>query len=274
METSREISTGRRRRLQVILTVLLVATAVTGWLGVARIARRLGTLQAQVEDLKKGQDRTLDELRALRAQLPVPAPPNEVMARPEAGPKIASMNVHGEPFKGQATAGFAIIEYSDFECDYCARYATQVFPLIAEHYIKTGKIRYFFRDFPESTHPGASLKARAARCAGEQGAFWELHDRLFATSIPSTPEALAAEAAALKLDGPRFAACLSEGRYGDNIQRSAAGAGRAGFQGTPTFVIGTVTDDGDIVRVQQVLVGVESFDTLRKQLDEILALKP
>jgi protein-disulfide isomerase len=82
--------------------------------------------------------------------------------------------------QGASSAPVTIVEYSDFQCPYCARYSTETYPEIKAQYIDTGKVRYMFRHFPLSFHSEAELAAQAAECAGEQGKFWEMHDTLFA----------------------------------------------------------------------------------------------
>src|SRR5947207_10826999 len=81
---------------------------------------------------------------------------------PSAMPSIIPLNVHGEPFKGDAHAKVAIVEYSDFDCSFCATYAHDIFPLIDDDYIKPGKVKYFFRDLPAREHTNALFKAQAA----------------------------------------------------------------------------------------------------------------
>lgn len=81
--------------------------------------------------------------------------------------------------KGDKNAPITIVEYSDFECPYCERFVSDAYKQLDEKYIKTGKVKLVFKDFPLSFHPQAPKAAEAARCAGEQGKFWEMHDKLF-----------------------------------------------------------------------------------------------
>ena len=138
------------------------------------------SIQTQLDQLKVGQERLsrqVQEIKTLLEQL-TETPTNEP-AKP-AALRVVSANVHGEPFRGTNSARVAIIEYSDFDCSFCGRYARNVFPRIESDYIQTGKIKYFFRDLPEPVDTNAWFKARAARCAGDQGKFWQMHDLLFA----------------------------------------------------------------------------------------------
>ena len=228
------------------------------------------SVQDQINALKQGQEQILKELGEIKKLLQERPGRVDYAAKPTT-PNVISLNVHGEPFRGDRRARVAILEYSDFDCSYCAKYALEIFPKIDKDYIQSGKIKYFFRDLPAPGETNALLKARAARCAGEQGKFWEMHDRLFATQTEHAGPNLTSHAQALALDTEKFDACLASGRYSDNIRMSVAGARRAGLYGTPAFLIGTVSEDGDFVLATKVLVGGESFETLRSGLDEILA---
>ncbi|MEI6355637.1 MAG: thioredoxin domain-containing protein [Verrucomicrobiota bacterium] len=258
-------------------TPLGVAVLVTAcWSNPARgqAPQAAPSVQEQIEALKAGQERLLAELKELKALLKGRTARSEYAARPATPDQVVSVNVHGEPFKGDPASRVAIIEYSDFDCGHCAQHSKEVLPRIDASYIKTGKVRYFFRDLPEAGNTGSSLKARAARCAGEQGKFWEMHDRLFAAQPSLEGDELAREAQSLGLDGAKLAACVSSGRFAENIRRSGTGAARMGIHGTPAFMVGTVTDDGDIVRVVKVFLGAESWETFQELLDGLLRSPP
>jgi protein-disulfide isomerase len=230
------------------------------------------SIQQQLEELREGQRQLRNELEDIKKLLPTrPALTNDE-TKPLT-PKISSVDVYGEPFDGTNVARIAIIEYSDFDCSFCAKYARTVFPRINQEYVKTGKIRYFFRDLPERDETNSWLKARAARCAGDQGKFWEMHDLLFAQQENpiQDPTPLAQT---IGLDVEQFGKCFSTWKYVENIQRSAEGAKRMGIFGTPAFLIGPVTKDGDFVWVKKVLVGAQTYDTFKAVLDELLAPVP
>jgi protein-disulfide isomerase len=184
---------------------------------------------------------------------------------------VISVNVHGEPFRGDRTARVAIMEYSDFECSYCAKFVHEVYPTIEKDYIKAGKVKYFFRDLPAPEHPNALGAAEAARCAGDQGKFWEMHDLLFASQGALAQSNLLTHAQELRLDIKKFNECLTNRLYSGSIRLSVAGAKALGVYGTPAFVLGTLSEDGDVLRVSKVLVGGESDAALRPALDELLA---
>ena len=231
------------------------------------------SIQQQIDELKVGQERLLKELEEIKKLLQEKQPLAVMPGKPTA-PSPISLNVHGEPFRGDGRAKVGMMEYSDFECSFCGKYAREIYPKIDKDYIQTGKVKYFFRDLPAPEHANALLAARAARCAGEQGKFWEMHDLLFVAQSALAEPDLASHAQALGLEAGKFGECLSSGRYSNNIRMSIAGARRIGIYGTPAFLVGTVTEDGDFLRTTNVLLGGESLEMLKSSLDELLAPPP
>ena len=109
------------------------------------------------------------ELKCIQNQLPTeqPKPPVKISA-------------DDDPIIGDPDAPITIIEFSDFECPFCARFHVQTLPLLLEEYIDQGKVKLVFRDFPiQSIHPNALPASVAAECANDQGKFKGMHDMLF-----------------------------------------------------------------------------------------------
>jgi protein-disulfide isomerase len=217
------------------------------------------SVQQQLDELRQGQQQLRGEIEEIKKLLQGKPARTDFASKP-AAPTVTSVNVYREPFRGTNTARIGLIEYSDFDCSYCGIYARNIFPRVDAEYVTAGKVRYFFRDLPEPKQTNAWLKARAARCAGDQGKFWEMHDRLFAAQEASGQD-LSALAQILGLDLERFNQCLSTGRYLENIQLSADSARRMGIFGTPAFLIGTLSEDGGFLSVKKVLVGAGSGPT-------------
>jgi protein-disulfide isomerase len=95
-------------------------------------------------------------------------------------PTIANVSLSGNPMLGNKDAPITLIEFSDYQCPYCAQLAQAAWPSLKAEYIDTGKVRYVFRDFPlDHIHLHARKVAEAAHCTGDQGKFWEMHDVLF-----------------------------------------------------------------------------------------------
>ena len=126
---------------------------------------------------------------------------------------VSNINVAGAPALGPANQVVTLVEFSDYECPFCVRHFSQTMAQIQEQFIGTGRIRYVFKDFPiDQLHPGIGARPRAARCAGEQGKFWEMHMRMFSPPGSHTDAALEAQAAAAGVAAGPFRECLASGR--------------------------------------------------------------
>jgi protein-disulfide isomerase len=154
---------------------------------------------------------------------------------------IGEIPTEGAPSKGDGDAPVLMIEYSDYQCPYCSRYVQETLPLIEENYIQTGKVRYVFKDFPLSFHAQANLAAQAARCAGDQGDYWGMHDLLFANqqdwANESAAQVFSSYADQLGLDAGQFDSCLSSGTYEDKINNEIQEGLSVGVSGTPAFFV-------------------------------------
>jgi protein-disulfide isomerase len=128
-------------------------------------------------------------------------------------------------------------------------------------------------DFPlESIHKFAFKAAEAARCAGEQGKFWEMHDRLFANQKELEPAKAHAEA--IGLDVPKFEGCLSAGRYAEAIRKDVAEGGKAGVTGTPLFFLAHTDPNSSKVKTEVRLSGAQPYTAFKAQIDKLLAETP
>jgi protein-disulfide isomerase len=148
---------------------------------------------------------------------------------------------------------------------------SETYPQILENYIRTGKVRHIFRDLPLPMHSHAMPAARAARCAGEQDKYWEMHDSLFAKQASLTEKSLMDRAEALGLEAAQFDACLASTRYLEEIRASMAEAQRLGIGATPTFLIGVISPEGDVVKVAKGIRGAQPYEAFKAALDELLA---
>lgn len=191
--------------------------------------------------------------------------------RPEPPPLPADpVSLEGAAVKGSRDAQVAIIEYSDFQCPFCARFAVDTLPEIDKTYIATGKVLMAFRHLPlERIHPHAVDAGASAECAGRQNRFWEMHDRLFLNPARLDPATLRGHATALQLDVAAYDACLADGAA-DKVRADGAGAAAVGVSGTPGFLLGRVEPDGR-VKVTQRMSGASPFAAFQAALDALLA---
>jgi len=164
---------------------------------------------------------------------------NQPAANPEPAPAAEVPPITADDHvKGSENAKVTLIEYSDFQCPYCARHYGTINQVV-ENY--GDKVRIVFRHFPLSFHPEAQKAAEASECASEQGKFWEMHNKIFEANTAGTMSVTKwkEEAKNLGLNTKKFNDCLDSGKYADKISQMAAGGSAAGVEGTPaTFVNG------------------------------------
>jgi protein-disulfide isomerase len=229
----------------------------------------LTRLRKEVDALRESQKALEGELRELkellRARLaPRQPPPQEALASPVA------ITIDGAPFLGSRTARLALVEFSDYQCPFCARHVQQTKPQIMKDYVEAGKLRYVLRDLPiAALHPGAPRSHEAAHCAGEQGKYWPMHDRLFGNIKGQGPSDLSAHAQSLRLDVKRFEQCLGSEKYAARVRDGIAAGESAGVRGTPTFFLGVV--DGGVVKATRVIRGAHPYPVFKSAIDELLA---
>ncbi len=216
-------------------------------------------LQGQVQALQK----QVEELKALllaRGAGPAGPPPVTNLVLPPGG-----------AVRGNAQAKLTIVEYTDFECPFCARYARETYPALMREYVDTGKVRYFVRHLPlESIHPNARGAAQAAECARQQGKFWEMHDRLFGNPRALGRPDLEKTAEALGLAMPAFRQCVDSAATAAVVTRDLEEAARAGVAATPSFIFGATQPDGS-VRALRRASGAQPYAAFKAAIEGLLA---
>ncbi len=144
--------------------------------------------------------------------------------------------------KGSESAPVEITEFADYECPFCQTFATLQMPTIEERLIRTGRVRWRYRDFPLQQHQFARLAAHAAACGEEQGKYWELHDRIYegqsAWAAGDAAGHFREYAKALGLELNRYDSCMKSSKYAGRIQASVEEGMRLGVSSTPTLLVG------------------------------------
>jgi protein-disulfide isomerase len=241
--------------------------------GEAQTPEELQALSKDVEALKAGQaamQKELEEIKGLlRAARAAPAAP----ARPPGPEKsTAVLSLAGGFVKGEETAKVTLLEFTDYQCPFCGRYFRQTWPELDKEYVQTGKVRYVVRDMPlEQIHPLALQAAEAADCAGEQGKFWAMHDRLFANQTALTRKDLTAHAEAVGLDAKAFAKCVDSAKNAVKVRTDAIDATRAGARGTPTFYVGLTEPQRLELKAAWVIRGAQPYAVFKQAIDALLA---
>lgn len=152
-----------------------------------------------------------------------------------------NIQIEGAPSQGDPAAPVLMIEFSDYQCPYCARYIAETYAQIKENYIETGKVRYVFKDFPLSFHQQAETAAEAAHCAGDQGDYWGMHDLLYANQAEWTNEnaieVFKGYAQQLKLDAELLGECIAAGTHAEEVNANLQEGVSVGVNGTPAFFV-------------------------------------
>jgi len=168
------------------------------------------------------------------------------------------LSVSGAPSKGSEKSEVTIVKFEDFQCPYCKAFQPN-FQEVLKRY--DGKVRLVHKDLPlDQIHPQARQAAEAARCADDEGKFWEYHDKLYASSPNAAPEDLRLYAKDLGLKQDLFDQCLSSGKYKAAIQKDVNEGASLGLTGTPTFFING-----------RELSGAQSVQVISQIIDEELS---
>jgi protein-disulfide isomerase len=220
----------------------------------------LQDLRKEMEALKAGQKDLQKNLQIVKDILLGKQPPLEDVF----------ISTAGAPTLGEKTAKVTIVEFSDFQCPFCGRYATQTMPQVLNEYVKTGKVRYIFRNFPlAQLHPLAEKAAEAAACAGDQGKYWEAHDRFFRNQQALDAKEMRGHGVALGLDAAKFQQCLDSSKYASRLKTDLAEGQKYNVRGTPSFFFGTEMKDSKLKAVK-FLSGALPFQDFKDVIDNLL----
>lgn len=156
-------------------------------------------------------------------------------------------------------AAVTLVEFSDFECPFCRRFASVLKQIETDF---RSKVQIVFRQNPiPSIHPFAFKAAEASLCAHEQGKFWQLHDLMFSENDRLAVGELKEKAGRVGLDQKKFDACLDSGRYREQVEKDMAEGARIGVTGTPALYINGVMLEGGAVPYKTVA------DAIQKEMD-------
>jgi protein-disulfide isomerase len=212
--------------------------------------------------VKSSLDRSSERLDAVIAALekaPAPAPaPAPAQARRGLDPaQRYSVDTEGAPFKGSRKAELEIVEFSDFQCPFCAR-VRPTLERIEEEY--GDRVRISFKHLPLSIHSKAPEAHAAAEAAHQQGKFWEMHDRIFANQRQLSRAQYERYAQEIGLDMARFRADLASAEVRSRVKADQTEAARLGVTGTPSFFVNG-----------RYLSGAQPFESFKRLIDEELS---
>ena len=209
----------------------------------------------------------LKELKEIRQVLEKIEKQGGRAAKGPSKPTTASFSIKGKHTLGAEDAPVTVVEFADYQCPYCLRFAKTTFPLLKQKYIDTGLVRWVALNLPLPFHKDARKAAQAAHCAGEQDKLWEMRDVLFRNPRRLNAENLPAHAAALSLDMDAFNECLQSDRHLAEIDQDAKDANAVRLTGTPSFIIGKST--GDTI-TGQVVIGAQPMNAFDRAISKAL----
>ena len=246
-----------------ILILLLVGSLVLSQKKTGALQKEIGVLQEQLLALRSERDQLKGQVGQLMSAL------KKAQSRPAGDTVItAEVGIDDDAMKGDRNAPVTMIEFSEYQCPFCARFSSQTLPEIVKTYVDTGKLRIVFRDYPLAIHRHAAKAAEAAECAGDQGLFWEMHDLLFANHEKLEPENLNHYAEQIGLFMPDFTFCMESGKNASEVAGDLRDGKAAGVKSTPSFFIGVTGQDDKITGTY--IKGAKPFDAFKGVIEQAL----
>lgn len=191
-------------------------------------------------------------------------------AKPDPAQPV-SVSVAGAYALGRDDALITMVEFTDYECPFCRDFHQTTFEKIKAAYIDTGRMRFVSRDMPLPMHPHAFMAAEAARCAGDQGMYWQTRHAFMAAPGELSTEAIMKAVRAVGADDTLVKKCLDGTKHRPAVQKDMVDAQAAGVTGTPSFVLGRGAAD----QVEGgLIVGAQPFEVFDARIRELLAAKP
>ncbi len=216
-------------------------------------------------------DAILNELKEIRRVLEKIEKQGGKTAKRPSKPTSGTIAITGRPTMGSEDAPVTVVEFTDYQCPFCLRFSKTTFPYLKKDYIDTGKVRWVALNLPLAFHKDARKAAQGALCAGDQGKFWEMREKLFEHPKQIGPEHLPSYAQDLSLDVESFKTCLNSDKHLATIDKEAKDARAVSLTGTPSFIIGK-SDNNKITG--KIVIGAQPLNVFSKAINEALEQKP
>lgn len=178
-----------------------------------------------------------------------------------------SVRVDPSRSSGSPSATIAIVEFGDYQCPYCRAFHVGTLPKLHESFVKTGKVRYFYKDFPLSSHRQAFGASVAGYCGGAQKRYWQMQELLYAEQARLGNALYDELATELGLDVQAFKACLRSDVARSAVNRDVIDGRSVGINATPSFIIGIIA--GDRVVIKRMAAGAPSFEVFAKEIEAL-----
>jgi len=253
-------------RYQIIIgwvSLMAIASTSTFVSGCASTGEKEAN-KKEIELLKKENSELKRQVRLMRRQLRASSRHQQPIYRS----RTSDVRLGDKPVMGSKKATVALIEFSDYFCPYCSQFHRNTFELLKKNYIDTGKMQYVYRDYPRAGAKQAVDAAVAVNCAGDQGAYWKMHKKLFLRSPRINQNYYRSTANGLGLNTGKYESCLKNPQNYNAVKKDFDYGGMLGVRGTPTFYIGRVKG-GKIVSPVRI-VGAQPYKKFSESIDRIL----
>lgn len=197
---------------------------------------------------------------------------NEPTKKPQSESGIA-LDITSSPFLGSGNAPVVIVEFSDYECPFCARHESETLPQINKDYITTGKLRYVILELPKKDDPKESSyqAAEAALCAADQGKYWEIRKMLFQDIKKRKRDELIEVVQKVGIDRPAFEQCIDSHHHAETIRTVTRQADALKIPKIPAFILGLPdqTDSGHLKSVIKIS-GARPYNIFKAVIDGLI----
>jgi protein-disulfide isomerase len=181
---------------------------------------------------------------------------------------VTNITIGNAPLMGSTDAKVTVVEFSDFQCPFCASFFSNTLSQIKTEYIDTGKIKFYYKHYPLDFHQNAKMASIASECAREEDKFWEYHDILLANQTSwetlagnDTAKTFVSYAESLGLDSNKFKPCLDSMKYERTVDLDLEEGTVLGVTGTPAFFIGV---EGKYTLME----GAQPFESFKQAIDD------
>ena len=251
-----------------VMLALVLALSLFAPLRVHAAGGDIEAMKTEIDLLKKDMDEIKRVLISIlpaivrndrgEAQAQV-VPPQRAEA-----PQQGTVSIKDSPSMGKGD--FVLVEFSDYECSFCARFHMDTFKQLKKEYIDTGRLKFVYRDFPLPFHQNAMKASMAAGCAGEQGKYWEMHEALFVNQ--QTIGDVDRLVKKTGLNATTFNKCMDGKKYEDAVIKDINDGRELGVNGTPTFILGKLDASGKVSG--EVIQGAVPYGVFKGKIDALL----
>jgi len=219
-----------------------------------------------VHELKHSIASLEQEVRALKRILS-----RSKLVEPAVFPGVVSLNAShkDDPFLGAVDGTVIIMAFSEYQCRPCRQFVSKIFPMLKKDYLDAGKVKYILRDFPLASNDFSIAAANLAHCAGEQGAYWQMHSSLFAHPVAVDAGDWALVSSQVTgIDKKKLEQCSQSLRYKKEIELDIKEAKSIGIKGAPGFFLGKRQPSGKYTGF--FIRGAQPYAVFRTQLEKLL----